>query len=31
MHNMELTHIVKTDSLSETQLIVRNKYFFAVI
>ena len=25
MHNREITHIVETDSLSKTQLIVRNK------
>jgi len=31
MHNREITHIEKTDSLSKTQLIVKNKYsFFAV-
>jgi len=24
MHNREITHIVKTDSLSKTQSIVRN-------
>jgi len=25
MHNREITHIVKTDSLSKTKLIVRTK------
>jgi len=25
MHNREITHIVKTDSLSRTQLVVRTK------
>ena len=28
MHNREITHIVKTDSLSKTQLVVRNKCSF---
>ena len=28
MHNREITHIVKTDSLSKTQLVVRTKYSF---
>ena len=28
MHNRDITHIVKTDSLSKTQLIVKNKCSF---
>ena len=28
MHNREVTHIVNADSLSKTQLIVKNKYSF---
>jgi len=28
MLNRETTHIVKTDSLSDTQLIVETKYYF---
>ena len=28
MHNREITHIVETDSLSKTQLVVRTKYLF---
>ena len=28
MHNREITNIVKTDSLSKTQLIVRTKGYF---
>ena len=28
MHNREITHIVKTDGLSKTQLIVRTKRSF---
>jgi len=28
MHNREITHIVKTDSLSKTQLIVKTEYSF---
>ena len=28
MHNREITHIVKTNSLSKTQLIVRTKCSF---
>ena len=31
MHNIEITHIVKTDSKSKTQLSVRNNVPFAVI
>ena len=30
MHNREITHIVETDSLSKTQLIVRNKCSFFI-
>ena len=30
MHNREITYIVKTDSLSKTQLIVKTKILFAV-
>jgi len=29
MHNREITHIVKTDSLSKTQLVVRIKCSFS--
>ena len=29
MHNGEITHIVKTDSLSKTQLIVKTKRSFS--
>jgi len=28
MYNREITHIVKTDSLSKAQLIVKTKYSF---
>jgi len=28
MHNMEITHIVKTGSVSKTQLVVRIKCYF---
>jgi len=28
MHNREITHIVKTDTLSKTKLIVKNKCSF---
>jgi len=28
MHNREITHIVKTDSLSKTHLVVKNKCSF---
>ena len=31
MHNREITHIVKTDSLSKAQLIGRTNVLFAVI
>jgi len=31
MHNREITHIVKTDSLSKTQLVVRIKCVVAAI
>jgi len=31
MHNREITHVVKTDSLSTTQLVVRNYVLFAAI
>ena len=30
MHNREITHIVETDSLSKTQLIVRNRCSFFI-
>ena len=31
MHKREITHIVKTDSSSETQLVVRTKCSFSAI